>query len=367
MFQTPIRMRQNEFTIDQCIWILQLWKKSAIISLQLGASRRIVLRAIQIARYEHSNSNVLARRLKSIQTNNFKRNVFWHESCLQNLDSSLKEIGMLTDWVLCNGVRTSNRYVCEPVVSTCIWPHRLAMTSCWYDMEPKFRLLSSHLSEILWEMLEPMIEKFGDTLLLRSGFFSRVLAFTLMRYTMQVQHWLTASVLLTVWRYRIQWPGGPNLIQRSCYSGHKRLHCLIYLSLSTHACIICPLEGRRHNTTVFRKSNWEGILVQYLYVNSRHFYLHCDSAYHIKPWMQTTFVWAALSEEQHRYNTAMRSVRIAVANWLKEVKQFWSSHNFPRRLKVPLAPIGLLYHRSTFYKVWGFVAMVAVKYLDEFK
>ena len=103
-----------------------------------------------------------------------------------------------------------------------------------------------------------------------------------------------------------------------------------------------PIEGRRHDITLFRESGWDDALRNHLTTNERQFYIFGDSAYSIRPWIQRPFV-GCLTAEQKSFNEKMSSVRISVEHNYKDLKQNWPSQDFARKLHVRQAPIGLLY------------------------
>jgi DDE superfamily endonuclease len=63
---------------------------------------------------------------------------------------------------------------------------------------------------------------------------------------------------------------GANAIQRSMYNGHERCHVLKFQTVATPDGLIFhlfgPEEGRRHDSTLYRKSNMDAVLAQSLVV-----------------------------------------------------------------------------------------------------
>lgn len=72
-------------------------------------------------------------------------------------------------------------------------------------------------------------------------------------------------------------------MQLSVYSGHKRINCLIYQTLSTSEGLIFSLHGlvqvRRHNLTFFHQRGWEDVMAESFSENGRQFYIYGDSTY----------------------------------------------------------------------------------------
>lgn len=144
-------------------------------------------------------------------------------------------------------------------------------------------------------------------------------------------------------------PGCDGQMQKSCYSGHKRMHCLIYQTITTPDGLIFhmygPEVGRRHDLTLLRQSNIEPQL-QTLLTEGRQFYLYGDAAYMLRPWLQVPFERLNATPAQAVYNTRNSAVRVSVEWNYKDLKQMWSRNDFARTLKVHKAHIALMYQAS---------------------
>ena len=78
-------------------------------------------------------------------------------------------------------------------------------------------------------------------------------------------------------------------MQPSCYSGLKRMHCLIYQTVTTTDGLFSlygPEVGRRHDLTLLRESGLEERLQGCLNIGGRQYYIYGDSAYMMRPCMQ---------------------------------------------------------------------------------
>ena len=82
-------------------------------------------------------------------------------------------------------------------------------------------------------------------------------------------------------------PGGQSANQRSVYSGHKRVHCLVSQTLSTPDGLIFhiygPVEGRHSDRYMYRASDIEKWLRETLLIDGVQYYICGDQAYTIKP------------------------------------------------------------------------------------
>ena len=85
-----------------------------------------------------------------------------------------------------------------------------------------------------------------------------------------------------------------------------------------------PVEGRSHDLTLLRNSNWNTILQEHLKVDGTQYYIYGDAVYSLRPWLQCPFL-GNLNNEQQQFNLSMSSLRVAVEHSYKDVKQQWAS------------------------------------------
>ena len=141
--------------------------------------------------------------------------------------------------------------------------------------------------------------------------------------------------------------GGERSMQRSCSSGHKRMHCLVYQTITTPDRLILhiygPEQGRRHDLTLLGNSGIENILQDCSVVGNQQYSIYGDAAYVLCPWLQTAFPTLTATVAQQAYNKSMSAVREAVEWSYRDIKQMWSSQDFHRNMKVRKSPISLLY------------------------
>jgi hypothetical protein len=145
-------------------------------------------------------------------------------------------------------------------------------------------------------------------------------------------------------------PGGESANQRALYSGHKRYHCFSYQTITTPDGLVFhmygPEEGRRHDTTLYRKSNMDHHLSQSLTTTgdgSEQFCIYGDGAYLMRPWLQVGFGRQSATPEQLQYNAEMSAARVAVEWSYKDLKAMWTTQDFKRKLKVRQSPVAVLY------------------------
>lgn len=107
-----------------------------------------------------------------------------------------------------------------------------------------------------------------------------------------------------------------------------------------------PEEGRRHDLTLLKKSGWNDTLQEALFIDDEYYYIYGESAYMLRPWMQRPFIHWFCSPQEAVFNATMSAVRVTVEHSYKDIKQYWTSQDFARMLKVIKAPIALLYRAS---------------------
>ena len=274
------------------------------------------------------------------------------EWALKDFRFQVKHIGRISacmGWI--SGKTGRNGYECDPITACCIVLRKLASPCRRKDVEYLFGMHALALSEIFWEMVETFVEGKGYLLTdLREG----MLADRAELYADSIKNagapLDSCVVFIDCMKIKMTRPGGHGSMQRSFYSGHKRMHCLIYQTVTTPDGLIFsfygPEVGRRHDLTLLRESGLEERLQGCLNIGGRQYYLYGDAAYMMRPWMQVAFprIWATV--EQEIYNTRMSAVRVSVEWSYKDLKQLWSQNDYTRALKVRQAPIGLIYKAS---------------------
>lgn len=306
-------MRQEQFALQRTEFGRKRRKEASVMVIKLGLSTLLFLKAVNKAYSEHSNIIGMMRRKGEVQNVNFNLNSMSDYEMLKDFRFLLPEIKKLSDMLGWNGVTARNSYVCEPILACAIFLLRMATPTRWYDCELKFGMYSSKLSEIYCEIVEYLIEKCGSLLDLND----EVLQQRTTAYANPVKEAgapLNRCVgFIDCTKIRMCRPGGTNVNQRSCYSGHKRVHCLSYQTLTTPDGLIFalhgPIVGHWHDLTLLRDSNWNLILDNCLFTSNQQYYINGDSAYQIRPWMQRPFR-GNCSELQRKFNQKERSARL---------------------------------------------------------
>lgn len=135
--------------------------------------------------------------------------------------------------------------------------------------------------------------------------------------------------------------------QRLVYNGWLRGHCEAFQSLDTpdgmHVHVSGPVEGRRHDQTVFKESGLTDWLQEHSHgPNGEHLVIYGDAGYSLTRHVIVPFKGAHLTPMEERFNYEMSRVREAVEWGFSSVTRTWaflSSH----RQRLLLEPIALWY------------------------
>lgn len=148
--------------------------------------------------------------------------------------SELGNVAMLMHWHGEPTKRSRNR---RDSIAACYVVLRNLSTPCrWYDLETTFGIRSSKIGESFWEQVELFIHFSGhlvttsrmDLQCIYSG------------ETFPLPHCLG---FIDCPKIQICRPFGLGSPQRNCYSVHKRMHCLVYQTLTTPDGLIFHLYG----------------------------------------------------------------------------------------------------------------------------
>lgn len=309
----------------------------------------VILRTyVDYKRAEKDERCYLARR-RHVRSVYFNLNIYNEEQSLKDFRFRTFEVGIIAQLIGFTGGQTErSEYYCDDITAACVVMRRLAAPCRWHDLETTFGLRVCALSEVFWEALETFIGSCADQI---EQFREDLMQPRAARYAELIQE--NGAALdncvgfIDCTKIQMQRPGGPGLMQRSVYSGHKRMHCLIYQTVCTPDGLIFhmygPEAGRRHDLTLYRQSHLDDTLHNTLMIEDTQYCLYGDPAYVMRPWLQVGYDRAFADDAQLLFNRTMSSAREAVEWSYKDLKQMWTSQDFKRMLKVRKAPISLMY------------------------
>lgn len=120
-------------------------------------------------------------------------------------------------------------------------------------------------------------------------------------------------------------PGDGGSSQRIVYSGHKRIHCIMYLTVTTphglQFSMYGPVKYNRQYLTLLRESWWEQVLQEFLLTDGEQYSLYADSAFMWRPYLIVSFNKAHADTAKLHFNANMSAVHVAVEENYKDLKK----------------------------------------------
>lgn len=351
-------MRQKKFALNNVIARLNKAKRRFRLMIAEEADDEVLLRCYLRVRAARVDVQKVCARSHNISMTVFNLNAYSEEECYRNFRFRAKDIGKIVQLCGWNSGKTKRcGYVVDPITATCLVLRKLSFPTRWKDIENMFGMHAPAMSEVFYEVNESLVhgnrellETFNAPLMQRRA---AMYADAIKKRGALLDHCVG---FIDCTRIEMARPGGRGVLQRSTYSGHKRIHCLIYQTITTPDGLMFymhgPEVGRRHDMTLYRESGIGAVLEQALVIDGKQYCIYGDAAYMLRPWLQTAFPRVLATPQQVVYNTAMSAVREAVEWTYKDVKQMWTSQDFRRGLKVRKAPIALLYKASAL--LWNF-------------
>lgn len=296
------------------------------------------------------------RRVNRLSTTNFTFNFnsLSEEQCLLQFRFTreyVEKMVSVVGWPAGMTHSSRNRYSCSPILCTCVLLRRLATPCRWTDLELLFGKHTPQLSEIFWETLEsflelrkslvfghvredfikPRLERYADAIYAKTNALDNC-----------VGH-IDGTVL------GIARPNEQGL-QEVVYNGHKRKHALKFQAITAPDGLFLhcygPMEGRRHDWTLYVRSNMDAQLESAMYHDAREYCIYGDSGYNARWFLECPFQGADLNANQRAFNAAMAESRVTVEWAFKEVKCYWTTVDFKRKMRLKESPIGALYQAA---------------------
>lgn len=284
----------------------------------------------------------------------FNFNRFTDLECLLLLRFRKKDIVRLIPviaWPVLKLHTSRNRYAVTPILATCILLRRLATPARWTDLIRLFGKWPPQMSEIFWESLEHMLhyrkhlitDSIGSDFMRQRAEMYAGKVFEKCGALTNVVGFIDGTVI------GITRPKG-SAFQRVIYNGHKRKHALKYQAINAPDGLMLhvagPIEGRRHDWTLYIRTDLERTLPKLLDIDGVRYCIYGDSGYSRRWYLEVPFQGATLTAAQRAFNSAMSEGRITVEWMFKETKMYFTTVDFKRKMKLFESPIGLLYLSS---------------------
>eukprot|EP00171_Calliarthron_tuberculosum_P007193 IDg7193t1 len=278
------------------------------------AIRLLLARGVREA---HIDVSAIFRRKIEISTTMFNLNAYSTEMCLRDFRFRKEEIPIIARLCAWKGPTVRNRYDTDSITATCIMLRRMA-APC---RSPSHFFFERIIVDERAEFYAKTIQELGGHLENCIGF-------------------------IVGTRIQISRPGGDNARQRSMYSGHKRFHCLAFQTVTCPEGLIIhmygPAESRKPDLVLYTRSALDTELHSHMLIEGKQYGIYGDSAYTLRPWMQTAFPRHLASSQQVQYNRSMNRVRTSVEWSYQEVKPYFKSQDFARKMRVGEGPVGML-------------------------
>ena len=282
----------------------------------------------------------------------FNFNVFSDAECLSLFRFAKRDISRVTialAWPENQNHTKKNRYAVTPLLTTCIVLRRLSSPSRWTDMEIMFGKYAAQLSEIFWESLEHFMKR-RECLLSSVSLIGHYMSARARIYANAIREkggalrncvgFIDGTVI------GIARPGD-STAQSVAYNGHKRKHAIKFQAITAPDGMIVhafgPLEGRMHDWTLYVKSELDEMLPYVLNYGNEKFCLFGDSGYNERWYLIVPFSGTSMNPPQQLFNKSMSSVRITIEWIFKEIKLYYSTVDFKRKLRLGESSVGMLY------------------------
>ncbi|POM69602.1 Uncharacterized protein PHPALM_14100 [Phytophthora palmivora] len=121
--------------------------------------------------------------------------------------------------------------------------------------------------------------------------------------------------------------------QKQAFSGHKKLHCIKFQSVTMANGLIVsffgPYEGRRHDSYMLNDSDMMELMTRYL--GSA---LYGDQGYPLRSWLIIPYASTSPTEAQLAFNLGLSKARIAVEWSFGWIVRYWKIFELRCNMKV---------------------------------
>ncbi|ETV93793.1 hypothetical protein H310_12357 [Aphanomyces invadans] len=276
---------------------------------------------------------------------NFTLETFTDADCLAKFRFSKTTLRSLVSYLrIPPRVITPERTACTGVEALCILLRRFAVPDRWSDLVTMFGRSRSGLCNIFLHVLDHIYSKFAEIIYLDRDRISTKLP----QFSQSVV--AKGAEVHNVWAFidgTVRECCRPEVDerQRTVYNGHKRRHAVKFQTLVTPDGIIAhaygPIEGRRHDLTILRRSDSESVIAGD--DRFRGFIVYGDPAYGYPDQLASPFGGARLTDAQRKVNKSMSRVRISVEWSFGQVLQYWPIVDFKKKMRIGNSPISKMY------------------------
>jgi len=337
-----------DYSMRQLLRKRRRLRRELIARLSTGEDPVVIAPALLCFLHVRRDLGNAMQRLRAVRATLFNLGMFSTELALFLFRFKPGDVGRVAALLRIDDETFPGRHRVSSLERLCIVLRRLSSPARWVDVEAVFGRCSSALCSIFYETIEALAERCGDALCSWRGDLMNERAATNARCVQDKGGAMDNCVgFIDGTGIFVSRPGRGQ--QRSVFSGHKRTHMIKFQSIVTPDGLFFhlagPMEGRRHDVTLYRDAGTDAMLEAGLLVQGVRYCVFGDKAYLLRPWVQVpvpSVAGVALGDEEEGFNVDMASVRVAVEWGYKEVKQVFPALDYKRKMKINECPVGLL-------------------------
>jgi len=277
----------------------------------------------------------------------FNVNVFSAQESLSTFRFLPSDVGRLAADFHLDAAFPVRRYRVDATECLAIVLQRLASPARWADLEVLFGCCRFSLSDSFCLTADRLMTKWGHLLTrCRGDFMAERAAVYAGAVRRRGAPLLTSVGFIDGTAIHVARPGGG--LQRACYSRHKRRHVLKFQSVTTPDVLVFhmygPHEGRRHDMVLYYESGLNDHWRQTLLIDGVQHHLYGDSACVLCALMQTGHGNRPdRTAAELAFDLSMSRVRKMVECGYKDIKQYFTTLDFQRKLKTRDTAVGKQY------------------------
>jgi len=248
----------------------------------------VLLRLLRVRR----DVRCLMERVRGVSATSFNLGTFSTEQALSLFRVKPADVGRVAGLLHLEDEVYPGRHRVSGIERLCIMLRRLSSPARWVDLEGLFGRRSSALCAIFLETLEVLLTRWEGAFCSWRGDLMGERAGTYAECVLEKGGAIDNCVgFMDGTGIFVARPGEG--LQRSVYSGHKRTHMLKFQSIVTPDGLLFhlagPVEGRRHDITLYRDAGTDEMFDAGLLVHGVRYCLFGDKAYLARPWLQVSF------------------------------------------------------------------------------
>lgn len=143
-------MSITDYNAGRCRACRRAWCLGAIDSLLLDVPDDVTGVCVRAAKEEHDDIQEFMLCSRAIRTTHFNINLLSERECLGYFRFKKRNINRICDLINYEAVKIRNQYSCDKLTATYLFLHQCATPVRWKDMELRYGIFESRLSEVFW-------------------------------------------------------------------------------------------------------------------------------------------------------------------------------------------------------------------------